>query len=123
METLKMSLGKEGEEFACEYLTRKGYKILERNFRKPWGELDIVARAPDRTLVFVEVKTMRDSGPEGLEPEDQMSPAKRRKFTRVAMLYAGSHENFIDDKKGWRMDVIALTKKEKTFAIGHYENI
>ncbi|MEK7465593.1 MAG: YraN family protein [Patescibacteria group bacterium] len=123
MPTKRSALGKEGEDFACEYLTKKGYEILERNFRKPWGELDIVARAPDRTLVFVEVKTMRDSGPEGLKPEDQMSPAKRKKFTRTAMLYAGSHENFMDDKKGWRMDVITLLKREEKFEVQHYENI
>ena len=84
--TQKSELGREGEDFAAEYLKRKGYGVIERNKREKWGELDIVVMAPDKTLVFVEVKTMR---PGILKPEDQMSGAKmknsagRRKYTRV----------------------------------------
>jgi putative endonuclease len=124
--TQKSELGREGEVFAANYLKNKGYKILERNKREKWGELDIVAMAPDKTLVFVEVKTMK---PGTLKPEDQMSAAKIRKFRRTAELYAGSHEELIKDEKGWRLDLIALVKKdgkfgeESIFEIRHYENI
>ena len=70
--------------------------------------MDIVVIAPDKTLVFVEVKTMR---PGILKPEDQMSGAKmsnsagRRKYTRVP------NEELISDKRGWRLDLVALVKK------------
>ena len=74
--------GRLGEEVACIFLERKGYEIRERNYWKPWGEIDIIAKAPNRTLVFVEVKTMYEAGDQGLKPEDQMSAAKILKFKR-----------------------------------------
>ena len=51
-------LGSAGERLACEHLDRRGYRILERNFRTRWGELDVVA-LDGSTLVFCEVKTRR----------------------------------------------------------------
>lgn len=119
--TQKSELGAEGENFATEYLENKRYKILERNKREKWGELDIVAIAPDKTLVFVEVKTMRQGM---LKPEDQMSVSKMKKFKRAAGIYAGSHQDLIKDKKGWRLDLIALEKQGgNQFLVRHYENI
>lgn len=123
MKPTRGELGKEGEDFACDFLRAEGYRVLERNYRESWGELDIVAIAPDKTLVFVEVKTMWDAGPNGLKPEDQMSGAKLNKFRRVAELYAGGHPELVDDKLGWRLDVLALTKRGPNFEVHHYENI
>ena len=60
--TQKSEIGKLGENLACEYLKNKGYWVIERNFRRPWGELDIVARQKDGTLVFVEVKALQLPG-------------------------------------------------------------
>ncbi|KKS88065.1 MAG: hypothetical protein UV62_C0016G0010 [Parcubacteria group bacterium GW2011_GWC1_43_11] len=123
MTTYRSELGKLGENRACEYLVDKNFRIIERNLRKPWGELDIIAVAPDKTLVFVEVKTMRGGGNLGIVPENQMTASKIKKFKRAAMLYAGSRPKFIKDDRGWRLDLIALTKVEKDFVIRHYENI
>jgi len=122
--TLRSILGQIGEDLACKYLSRKGYRVLERNYRKPWGEIDIIAKAPDRTLVFVEVKTMRQAGLEALTPEDQVSTAKLKKFKRVCSLFAGKNFKLIDDKKGWRMDVLAieLSDEGEMRAVRHYEN-
>ncbi|MEK7464563.1 MAG: YraN family protein [Patescibacteria group bacterium] len=119
----KSQLGREGEDFACEYLVDKGFKIIDRNCRKPWGELDIVAISPDKTLVFAEVKTMSGFNDGGLKPEDQMSRSKIERFRRVAQLYAGSNEKLIDENKGWRLDLISLTKIGKDFILKHYEQI
>lgn len=118
--TQKSELGKIGEDVASEFLKSKKYKIIERNARQPWGELDIVAIAPDKTLVFIEVKTMSEGS---LKPEDQMSSAKIEKFKKAAMLYAGHNQKLISDKKGWRLDVVALVKKGEMFEVRHYENI
>ncbi|MBI4034238.1 MAG: YraN family protein [Candidatus Brennerbacteria bacterium] len=120
--TQKSELGKWGEDRACEYLVDKGFRILDRNYKRPWGELDIVAMAPDRTLVFVEVKTMGYSFG-GLEPEHHMTAEKMRRFKRVASLYAGRHQDLVADKKGWRLDLLALTEIGENFDIRHYENI
>jgi len=123
--TEKSELGKTGEDFACDFLVGKGYKIIERNFRKPWGELDIVAMASDKTLVFIEVKTMREpfAAVQGLRPEDQMTAAKLKKFKKAASLYAGHNQNLVSDKKGWRLDVVAIAKTGPNFSLNHYENI
>ena len=82
------SFGEQGEEYAVELLKKKGYKIIERNFRTKFGEVDIVARLGDR-LVFVEVKT-RWSKKFGL-PEEAVTPRKLAKIRRVAQYFLLSH--------------------------------
>jgi len=132
--TYRTEIGKLGEDKACEYLVDKKFKIIERNFRRKWGELDIVVLAPDKTLVFVEVETLQNAlcGPaKGLRPEDQMTASKIKKFKRTASLYAGGHPELIDDNRGWRLDLVAitidgiqpLTKTRKSFVVRHYQNI
>jgi putative endonuclease len=118
--TEKENLGKQGEEIACGYLVGKGYKILERNFKKSWGELDIVALAPDKTLVFVEVKTSSQSS--DFKPEEQMTLAKIEKFKKIATFYANSNPELIEDKKGWRLDLIAIILDNPPL-ICHYEQL
>lgn len=53
---LKLNIGVKGEKAACAFLKKAGYKILERNYRKKYGEIDIIAQKGD-TVSFVEVKT------------------------------------------------------------------
>ncbi|MBT9171302.1 MAG: hypothetical protein DDT18_01676 [Actinobacteria bacterium] len=120
--TYKSQLGNLGEDLACKYLMDRNYKIIERNFRKPWGEIDIIAKAPDKTLVFAEVKTMEENLG-GLTPEDQLTNPKLQKLKKTASLYAGHRQELIKDEKGWRIDLITLTIKEKGCNIKHYENI
>ncbi len=125
----KSTVGKLGEDIACNYLKQKSYRILARNYRRKWGEIDIVAEAPDKTLVFVEVKTMiAGDSKESLVPEDQMTRAKVTKFKRIAQTLAISHPNLIHEDKGWRMDLLAISldkleRKEPNFVVTHYENI
>lgn len=124
--TYKSEIGKFGEDFACEYLVEKGYKIIERNFRQKWGEIDIIAKAPDKTLVFVEVKTVRDVKRETIETisaEEQLTNAKLQKLQRTASLYANHRLELVNDKNGWQIDLLALTIIDKSVSIKHYENI
>src|SRR3989344_7713976 len=118
--TQKSELGAAGEDIATEYLRKNGYKILERNHRKPWGEIDIIAKAHDKTLVFVEVKTVS-----GIDPlitaEDQMTSAKMTKTKRAAYLYANENEEL--SKRGWRVDLVAVNIGDNGRSIKHYENI
>jgi len=120
--TYKSQLGKFGEDIACDFLLENGYKIIERNFRRPWGELDIVAKAPDKTLTFVEVKTVRKFDG-GLNPEDQLTQSKLQKLKRTAGLYAGHRTELIDERKGWRIDLLALAVENGNFSIKYYENL
>lgn len=80
-------LGEAGEAIAARYLQKKGYRILERNYRNNLGEIDIIAK--DRgVLVFVEVKS-RTSGHWG-HPKSSVTPAKQRKISMVALAYLKS---------------------------------
>lgn len=121
-----LELGKIGEDLACEYLIKKGYRIIERNHRQKYGEIDVVARDSDGTIVFVEVKTLRST--DAILPEDNMTKDKLRKLRKTCEAYANSHREFIKEKTGWRIDVIAidannLTGTQNNFVVRHYENI
>lgn len=229
-----IELGFLGEDIACQYLIENKYKIIERNYRKPWGEIDVIAKSPDKILVFVEVKTIRQYGnleygnecgnqqkiirqcgnekcgndecgnlenkkfgndflphcrlphskfkqllnffhltnnsamtnnaaidnsamennsatpalPNSknnsamrqlpnyriqycripfadyrITPEMQMTKSKIKKIRRTASLYAGSHTELINEKKGWRIDLFALTISDNNYLIRYYENI
>src|SRR3989344_6369519 len=76
--------GSYGENLACEFLKKQGYKIVEKNYRIRGGEVDIVAKDKDY-LVFVEVKT-RWSHEYGL-PVDSITPWKIKHLLRTAQFY------------------------------------
>jgi putative endonuclease len=80
-------LGPRAEAEAAAYLERKGYAILERNYRLPFGEIDIVAREGG-TVVFVEVKARSGAGFGG--PEAAVDSRKRRKLLRAAAAWLQS---------------------------------
>lgn len=98
----KRKKGTVGEGLAVEYLEKKGYRIIQRNYRYEHGEIDIVAE-DGNTLVFIEVKARRSK--EFGEPEDAVTPRKRDKIRATAEGYL--FKNNIDDKN-CRFDVIAI---------------
>jgi putative endonuclease len=102
-----------GEKLACEFLGNNGYRIIEKNFRCPDGEADIIAQQQD-TLVFVEVrtKTSRRFG----SPEESITPAKKGKLRTVAAHYLQNHTNL---PASWRIDVIAIEMNSR----GHVSRI
>ena len=78
----RSQLGRLGEQLAAEHLARRGFQIVERNYRTRWGELDIVA-FDGRTLAFCEVKTRRAGGsPVG--PLEAIRAVKRSRVRRMA---------------------------------------
>lgn len=122
--TKRSEIGQYGEDLAVKHLKNKGYRVLERNYWQPWGEIDIIARRRDGTLVFVEVKTTTDGGRAGIKPEDQLTKAKLSKLCRTAQLYAGENSGKMSDQKGWQIDLVAIEiKGEGEPEIRHYENI
>lgn len=94
--------GSKGEDLACQYLKKLGYKILERNFRIRGGEIDIVAKDKD-TLVFVEVKT-RWSHDFGL-PVESMTPWKIKSLLKTARFYV---QKIKWGEKEYRLDFVSL---------------
>lgn len=79
------SVGAIGEELAASHFCRRGFRIVERNFRTRWGELDLVACAPG-LLVFCEVKT-RIVTRGGRSPFESIHPHKRRQVRRIAGIW------------------------------------
>ena len=113
-----IKVGQIGEDIACQYLLSKKYKIVERNVRYPWGEIDIICRKKDKILVFIEVKALKTFNThvkhcnqcftKCFTPENNLSPTKFKKVKRTALLYANSHSELIDEEKGWQIDLIAI---------------
>lgn len=83
----RLALGAYGEEVAAVYLREQGYTLIERNFRCPLGEIDIIAKKR-HDLIFVEVKTRR-STLFGL-PQDAVGRQKQRQIIRSAQWYLKS---------------------------------
>ena len=122
--TDKQKTGQLGEDLACEYLINNKYRIIERNYKKSWGEIDIIAKDPDKTLVFVEVKTLQQSTSFGLKPEDQLTASKLKKLSRTASIYANNNQKLIKEARGWRIDLIAMALNHTNNpVISHYKNI
>ncbi len=83
--------GRRGEDLAERRLKARGLRVLERNYRTPHGELDLVCRAGD-TLVFVEVKT-RKAGSRAA-PHQALTAAKRTRLARAAAQYLSATGNW-----------------------------
>jgi putative endonuclease len=81
-EDKRRQLGAAGEQLATEHLTRRGFQILERNFRTRWGELDIIA-TDGHAIVFCEVKS-RVANRANRDPLESVHPRKRAQLRRMA---------------------------------------
>ncbi|NTV98914.1 MAG: YraN family protein [Chlorobiaceae bacterium] len=101
------TLGPLGEKAAADYLRKKGYRILERNYRFRRNEIDIIAT--DRgTLCFIEVKT-RSTGEKG-DPLEAVTPEKQKEIIKAAKAYLAASGNM---ERECRFDVIALRVRDK----------
>jgi Holliday junction resolvase-like predicted endonuclease len=142
----KSEFGKIGEDMACGYLVDKDYSIIDKNFGLKFGEIDIIALSPDKTLVFIEVKTMNSpamavhkspaSYPliaglknisystenDYLIPEDQMTYSKISKFKKMCQFYANLHPELVGER-GYELDVIAVSINNEACHLKHYKNI
>lgn len=116
-------LGNKGEREAIKFLIKKGYTIVTKNFRRPWGEIDIVAKDPSGILVFVEVKTVSGEDPL-IQAEEQFTRHKYIKLKRVVDTFVQS-QHFSDyvNTYGCRLDLVALTFTKNKYSIRHYENV
>lgn len=108
-----------GENLAVKYLEKKGYVIIERNFRRRYGEIDIIA-VSGKTLVFVEVKT-RKSLLFG-KPLESITFRKLREIMNTAQYYVLTHPKL---PKLLRIDAVSilLNKENNIDTIEHVENI
>lgn len=108
--------GRQGEDIAVSFLTGKGYGLIERNWRCPGGELDIIAADGD-TLVFVEVRAR--SGLRFGPAEESITPAKQIRLIELAQTYL--QEKAMPSQR-WRIDVVAIQLGRGLPQINHIEN-
>ncbi|HEY4521207.1 MAG TPA: YraN family protein [Candidatus Paceibacterota bacterium] len=102
--TKQQKRGETGESVAEIFLKRKGYKIVRKNFRKPWGEIDIIAEKGN-TVRFVEVKTVsRESYELSHNPEELVDRRKLIKVARMAALYMQNTR----DRREFQIDVVGV---------------
>ena len=95
-------VGQEGEDIAFSYICQQGYRVVDRNYRCPHGEIDLVAK-DDETFVFIEVKS-RQSTLFG-QPEEAVDFRKRKKLSTVALWYLA--EKKINNYHA-RFDVVSI---------------
>ena len=128
MSESRQEIGRWGEAHAADYLIEQGYKILGRNERTPYGEIDLVAlmvsdptaepSQSQEVLLFVEVKT-RTSRTFGY-PEEAVTPRKQINMISAAQHYLQEHPDLDLD---WRIDVISIERyPDRAPIIHHFEN-
>jgi len=108
--------GQEGERIAERYLSKKGYRLVERNYRCPVGEVDLIV-LDRRVIVFVEVKTRRHErfGP----PLESVHPRKQQKMIKAALWFLSDHKLHERDA---RFDVVGISFGGQEPVVEHIEN-
>lgn len=110
--TDKQIIGQIGEDSACRYLESKGFSVIERNYNKKWGEIDIIARK-GALLHFIEVKSVsRDISSvthetvDSYRPEDNMHPWKLKRLSRAISSYLLDRN--VSDETEWQFDLATV---------------
>ena len=132
MKNPRQKLARWGESFAANYLQERGFQVIERNVRTPYGEIDLVAtKAKEaermtvesseerQVVIFVEVKT-RSSTAYGY-PEEAITRRKREHMLSAAQAYLQAHPDIEGD---WRIDVMAIFRPdpEQPAVVDYFEN-
>ncbi|MBN2120348.1 MAG: YraN family protein [Candidatus Omnitrophica bacterium] len=118
MKSENLAIGYLGEDIAKRYLQKKGYKIIERNYKTKYTEIDLIAR-DRKTLVFIEVRTKTKE--EFGIPEESLNHNKINKLIRGATAYMIQKRYEID----YRIDAvcIVLEKNKKIRRLAHYQGV
>lgn len=151
--TNKRKIGDLGEDMACKFLVKRGFEIVEQNYSKKWGEIDIIAKNKNK-LHFIEVKSVTRENLKSVSsetdnyksvrptnrqndcfrPEDNLHPWKLKRLSRVIQTYLLAYEsnrevshvtNKADMDIDWQFDVIViyLDLKKLQAKINYLEDI
>jgi putative endonuclease len=120
-------LGDIGEKIVSQYLERKDYKILDRNYSPRWvsgplrGEIDIIAEK-EKTISFIEVKTLKDNLDKGFSPEQKVNQEKQKRILKTAESWLMEKKIPLDSK--WQIDVVSveINSDLNKAKIRHFQN-
>lgn len=128
--TQKQRIGKIGEDIASKYLQNKGFTIICRNYRKKYGEIDIIAQN-SKILHFIEVKSVSHENitqnvshvTDSHRPEDNIHPQKLRRLSRTIQTYL--LEKYPDEEPEWVFDAITvkIDLKNRGARVNFLENL
>ncbi|MDE2188702.1 MAG: YraN family protein [Patescibacteria group bacterium] len=114
------------ETIACDFLSSQGYTIIERNYLRRWGELDVVAKK-DNALHFIEVKSdFRVHQNDGYRAEEQVHALKQRRLRRVISTYLVERKYGLDHPFVFDLIIVSFGKQGSNiekFNIEMQENI
>ncbi len=115
----RRALGTAAETFVASHLEARGYRIRARNWRCPFGEIDLIAEG-DGWLLFIEVRARRND--RFGRPEESLSPRKRRRLQQTALAYLGQLEG---PEPSWRVDLaaVSLDPRGRPMEVSFIENI
>jgi putative endonuclease len=111
MITPRRKFGDIGEQIAEDFLVSKGYAVLHRNYKKRYGEIDLVAK-DGKDLVFVEVKTRSNRNIQNFLPEQSVNRLKMRKLQKICEVYLA--EKRYSPHQRWQIDIIAISLDTET---------
>lgn len=123
MLTTTKETGYFGENIAARYLEQRGYTILERNYRKIFGEIDLIVQK-ESVIHFIEVKTNKNYGRgDGFSPELRVNPKKISHISKVALAYLNNHGQLIDTE--WQIDIVSviIDESRRKASITHFKNV
>jgi len=130
--TEKRKIGNLGEDLACRFLMKRGFNVIERNYLKKCGEIDIIAKLKDK-LHFIEVKSVscetipgvsgETSANEEFRPEDNVHPWKLQRLAKTIQIYLT--EKNVPHETNWQFDVVTvyIDKKRRVSKVSILENV
>ena len=110
----RAALGAEGERGAARFLLSKNWRLLDQNLRVAGGEIDLLFRDEEQSVVLVEVKTRQIEGE--TDPTANLNATKRRQLARLAQVIADRYP-----EASVRVDAVVIIKHP--YSINHYEDI
>ena len=111
----KIQKGKEGELLVAQHLQKNGYTIVTQNYRKRFGEVDVIAQKDD-TIAFVEVKWRHDPL---IDPAELISFPKQKKIISIAKHFLSQHNN---EEIVCRFDVALIEENHNSINLQYIEN-
>jgi len=136
--TEKRKTGNLGEDLACRFLMKRGFDVIERNYLKKCGEIDIIAKNKGK-IHFIEVKSVshetissvsglpaqagETNNSDGFRPEDNVHPWKLQRLARTIQVYL--QEKSVSHETDWQFDVITvfIDKKRLISKVNILENV